>query len=247
MPYNRLERRLAALLDSAPRVRRFAKASYQRVNYLLHGRPDASMHLHPEAAIERIPGIEGETRQRTDSGERFFGYFGLSPWSHDGGAYLFHEWRRHQDPVDICLYDRRTAESRVVARSTAWNFQQGSMTQWLNHGDGRQSIVFNVCVNRNLVCRIVGPVGEERTITWPIQAVHPEGTQALSLNYRRLSSAQPEYGYATDADNFSADQPLHRDGIWQVDLRTADSKLIVSLDDLTQYAPRPDSGKPSTR
>jgi hypothetical protein len=232
MPYNRIERRVAALLDSLPGVRRLAKAGYQRANYLLRGRRGARWILHPQAAIERIPAAGGDVH--ADARECFYGYFGLSPWNGDGNEYLFHQWNGRRDDVDICLHQSRTAGSRVLATSRAWNFQQGSMTQWLIDG-GTPSVVFNDFVDRHMVARIVGLDGRERRIARPIQAVHPQGTEALSLDYRRLSLVQPEYGYDIDAA-----PPSGEDGLWRVDLRTSASRLIVSRRDLLEHAARPD-------
>jgi hypothetical protein len=240
MPYNRFERSFATLLDSLPGLRRAAKAGYQRVNYLLQGGRHERMRLHPGAAIERIPDVPRGADERNESHECFFGYFGVSPWSRAGDRYLFHRWHRRRSSVEICVYDCRSAVSRVIADSSAWSFQQGSMAQWLDANDGGESIIFNDYVDRQLACRIVRPDGRERSIPWPIQAVHPAGSEALSLNYRRLSLIQPEYVYGLDADNFTADQPLDQDGIWRVDLRSSDSRLVVSLDDLTKHSPRPE-------
>ena len=240
MPYNRIERYVATLLDSTPDLRRLVKASYQRANYLIHGRHGQSMRLHPQATIERPRAVRCTTEVPDDSCECFFGYFGLSPWSHDGRYYLFHEWHRHRRSVAVCLYDRFAGESEVLAESIAWNFQQGSMAQWLADDSGLQSIAFNDCVDRKLVCRIVTLGGQERRLDWPVQSIHPRGTHALSLNYRRLARIQPEYGYDAEVDNFKPDQSLQLDGIWRMDLGSGDAQLIVSLEALAKLAPRPD-------
>jgi hypothetical protein len=92
-------------------------------------------------------------------------------------------------------------------------------------------------VDRRLFCRIVTLDGRERRLEWPIQALHPRKTEALSLNYRRLARIRPEYGYDVEVDNFAPDQPVDRDGIWRVDLRSGDSHLIVSLQQLADTAP----------
>jgi Tol biopolymer transport system component len=42
--------------------------------------------------------------------------------------------------IDICVHDRHAQTSRVLGQSRAWNFQQGSMTQWLSL-DGEESVV----------------------------------------------------------------------------------------------------------
>ena len=58
------------------------------------------------------------------------------------------------------------------------------------------TVAFNDFVDGRLVCRTFGADGSDRTLPWPLQAVHPGGEEALSLDFRRLASVQPEYGYA---------------------------------------------------
>ena len=59
------------------------------------------------------------------------------------------------------------------------------------HG-GAAAIVFNDCRERRLCCRIVTADGHERSFDWPIQAVHPHGTHALSLNYLHHDKFAPD-------------------------------------------------------
>jgi hypothetical protein len=240
MSYNRLERSLAALLDATPAARRLAKAGYQRLNYLLSGGRGRELELHAEASIRPID-VDAPAEHGQRAAERFFGYFGVSPWSRDGARYLFHRLRSRGDSsLEICVRDLRQGSPRVLGTSSAWTHQQGSMTQWLTRADGTQAIVFNDCVDRQLVCRILSDDFGERQIPWPIQALHPLGTHALSLNYRRLWRAQREYGYDVAAQNFSVDAPLEADGLWQVDLESGQASLSVSLEDLAGYKPRAD-------
>ena len=241
MSYNRLERGLASLLDAAPGVRRLAKSGYQRINYLLRGGRGDCLGLHPDVSIERIGA--GTAAELDLAQQYFFGYFGVSPWSPDGKRYLFHRWLQGRPTVDICVQHRGESVPRVLGTSRTWNFQQGSMMQWLSQAGGAAAIVFNDCRERRLCCRILTADGHERSFDWPIQAVHPHGTHALSLNYLRLSRVQPEYGYDVAADNFSAHLPVDQDGLWRVDLQSGASGLLASLQDLEEHAPRADMGE----
>lgn len=236
MPYNRLERRLAALLDAAPGLRAFAKAGYQRFNYLAHGGRREALRLHPSVTIERAVAMEPGT-------ECFYGYFGQQPWSEGGRRFLFHRWRARGDArIAICARDAASGSVQVLGESSAWNFQQGTMAQWIRR-DGVECAVFNDAQDGLLVCRLVAPDGSERRHPWPIQALHPGGREALSLNYRRLARIRPEYGYDVEVQNFSTDQPQDRDGLWRVDLDTGEAGLIVSLAGLAALEPRPDMGR----
>ena len=135
MSYNRLERRLAALLDAAPRARRLGKQGYQRLNYLLSGGRGRELRLHPQAAIHPLDRDVRVEQWRRAKPERFFGYFGISPWSHDSGRCLFHRLPgRGDSSIEICLHDTRESATRVVGTSLAWTYQQGTMAQWLMRG-----------------------------------------------------------------------------------------------------------------
>jgi hypothetical protein len=240
MPYNRLERRMAALLDAAPGLRALAKAGYQRLNYLLHGGRRTAHRLHPAVTIERAV-APAETGPPAGRGQEwFYGYFGLQPWSADGRRLLVHRWdRRAPRRIAVCAIDNRSGTTQVLGESTAWNFQQGSLAQWVQR-DGRECAVFNDAVGGELVCRILAPDGSERCIPWPVQALHPAGAEALSLNYRRLARIRPEYGYDVEVRNFSPDQPMDRDGLWRVDLGAGTAVLAVSLAELAAREPRPE-------
>ncbi len=237
MAYNRTERRLAAWLDRMPGMRRLAKAGYQRLNYLAHGGRGPRVLLHPQASLARIAPPAGVT-----DAEAFFGYFGIAPWSGDGRSFVFHRWRRGNADVEICRADAHGAGARVVGRSAAWNFQQGSLAQWI--GARADAIAFNDCVDGQLVCRVFGNEGGERTLAWPLQAVHPGGEEALSLDYRRLARVQPEYGYAVAGAGVADPAPAD-DGLWRVDLARGDATLLVSIAALCDRDPNP--GMPGAR
>ena len=61
-----------------------------------------------------------------------------------------------------------------------------------------------------------------------MSAVSEDGRWAVSINYARLFLTRPDYGYCGDGQDprkgvvFPED-----DGLWRVDLRTGEAKLIV--------------------
>jgi hypothetical protein len=241
--YGSFERRLGRLLDSFPRLRSFAKSAYQHANFHLTRRRGApTVSLHSDVEMEEVGRWDVASER---AAALFFGYFGTSPWTRDGKRFLLHRLQSAQSHViEVCLQDRR---SRVVTRlgdTTAWNFQQGSMAQWINQR-GTQCVVFNDVVAGRLGCRIVTPGASaspraERTIDWPVQAVQPDGGAALSINYRRLWRVARDYGYDVAAANLHPDQPLSNDGIWRVRLDNGASDLVIPLEALARHAPRPD-------
>ncbi len=175
----------------------------------------------------------------SESGELFFGYFDKSPWSPNGDRMILHfRKRRASRRVEIRVFDKEKNTCQKVGESSAWNFQQGTMAQWLHDSSGAR-IIFNDVVNDELVARIVSSNGvEESVIPFPIQTVHPNGQEAFTLNYKRLLKLRPEYGYYPRVKNFTPNQQLEKDGIWRVDLLSGKGELVVSLAELLTMPPR---------
>jgi len=232
--YNLLERNLAQFLDNFPQLKKIAKTTYQNVNYWYCGDRNFKLSLHPQVQL-LTPSQWAKTP--TESGELFFGYYDKSPWSQDMFRTVFHRLK-NKFQVEIIVYDKQKQNSQIVGISSTWNLQQGSMTQWLPNSKDRK-VIFNDSVEGKLVARIVSLDGEEeRIIPLPIQTIHPNGKEAVTLNYKRLDRLRSEYGYSVVASNFSSDCPLSEDGIWLINLVSGQSKLIIDLDTLIAYQPR---------
>jgi hypothetical protein len=230
--YRGVERKVAKALESLPWVRNSVKAAYHRANYLYFREPGFRCSVHPKARL--LSAEEWLGTSLPPGGGVFFGYYDKSPWSPTMQQLIVHRLRA--DAAEILVLDRASHTCRTAGMSITWNHQQGCMAQWLPWSDGR-SLIFNDCLNGNLVSRIVTTDGEQTLVPLPIQALHPTEPVALSLNYRRLARLRAEYGYAVNVKNFAPDQPVDRDGIWHVDLRTGDSQLLFSIAALRDNEP----------
>ncbi len=231
--YNLLERQAAKALDALPQLKQLAKSTYQNLNYLYFGKRGFQLALHPQVRLQTPLEWAGIQSQ---AGQLFFGYYDKSPWSPDMRKSLFHRLRQDGN-LEIILFDRKKQTSKVVGISSTWSSQQGSMVQWIPGNNNK--LIFNDLVDKKLSARIVNlDTDSEHTIPYPIQTLNPNGKEALILNYKRLDSLRPEYGYAVTVDNFSPDQPLEEDGIWQVNLESGEGKLILSLAKLRENQPR---------
>ena len=78
----------------------------------------------------------------------FFGYFNICPWNATGTTMVVHrttctsELPRANDVAELLALegeDFRTAER--IGETTAWNWQQGSLLQWV--GQNPTTVVFN--------------------------------------------------------------------------------------------------------
>lgn len=144
------------------------------------------------------------------------------------------------DSVEIGMIDLDARGQSWVrlGESRAWNWQQGCMLQWLP-GD-RREVIWNDREGEgdeaHFVARILD-VGTRtlRTIDSPIYAVTPDGASALSIDFSRLQRARPTYGYV-GVDDPSEGSPAPADnGIFEVDLETGDSHLILSIAEVVGF------------
>lgn len=178
----------------------------------------------------------------------WFGYYEKCPWDASGRRVLaMRSAFRDRPPVEkdvavIGLSDVETGAWTPVAETRAWNWQQGSMLQWL--GDGSSGdIIYNDREGDRLVSRIVNVdtlVG--RTLDRPIYAVNRAGTKAVSLNFARLQHQRPGYGYAGVEDPWRHVAEPEDDGMWALDLKTGESRLILSVAAAANFHRGPDFG-----
>ncbi len=227
MQYGKFERKIAKILDRYPSTRKLAKLTYQRFSYMICRRRGFTIEINSRVSIRSILG-----RNRNNV-EAFFGYYDKSPWSFDNKYYLVHVYNQDDSSkVDISTYNCETGELRITGRAEAFNFQQGAMLRWLNKES--RNCIFNTVENSNLVAKVKDAVSgkEIKTIPMPVQTVNDEGTEALTLNYRRLDKIRPEYGYRVSVKNFDPDMPYEKDGIWRINISTGRCELITSLAEL---------------
>ncbi len=174
----------------------------------------------------------------------FFGYYDKSPWNASGNLLLAHEMDFNErpptanDPATIGVVRLDKANSFLPLTQTyAWNWQQGSMLQW--HPSDPDNLILYNDRRDNAFVGIVRSIndGEIRVYCRPFSAVTPDGRKALSLNFARLHERRPGYGYAGIPDTWSGEKFPDDDGIYQTDLETGQSRLIVSLKQLALNKP----------
>lgn len=200
---------------------------------------------------DRQPGLYrwlhfGEARDRLSavtSGPKhhFFGYYDKCPWNASETLLLAHEasFNDHAPGADdgvtigvVGLADHNRFQPLATTR--AWNWQQGSMLQW-HPGDPERLIVHNDRRDGRLVAVVRDTAGRELNVyDRPVYALSPEGRYAYSVNFARLHTHRPGYGYAGVADRWAGDPHPRDDGIHRLDLLSGGSELIVSLDQLAR-------------
>ncbi len=183
----------------------------------------------------------------------FFGYIGhvgTVPWNGNGRYIValrsdFHDrLPKSADAAEVVVLDThaRFAE-RVVDRTLAWNFQQGTMLYWnpaavdtqffFNDRDPQTGKIFTVLLDISK-----GSTGQRirefRFEDTPVanSGVAQQGGHFLALNYARLARLRPVTGYP-DTWDWTTDVAAPKDdGIFLVECSTGNRRLLVSFDQL---------------
>ncbi len=175
-------------------------------------------------------------------GHHFFGYYDMRPWDSTGRYHLVLEvpfMDRPPGPQDEAVVGAVDLEQGngllPLARTRAWNFQQGAMLHWLGQG---RTILFNdrrlgrfVCV----ACQMDS--GQQRVLGPAIGALSEDGRWGATLNFARIAVTRPGYGYDGLEDPFAGQTIPEGDGLGLLDLASGKHRIIVSLADLAGMQP----------
>ena len=82
---------------------------------------------------------------------------------------------------------------------------------------------------------------ETRTIPHPIYSVSPDGKVAVTADFRRITEVRPGYGYNGLPDPHRDELAPADSGIFRIDMRTGESKLIISLKQISETGTVPKS------
>lgn len=124
--------------------------------------------------------------------------------------------------IDLKDNDRWTE----LGQSRAWCWQQGCMLQWLP--GSKSEVIWNDREGDHYVSHILDvKSGKKRTVGAPVYAVSPDGTWAVSPDFRRLHHLRPGYGYAGLPDPNKEVAAPKDAGIWRTDLRSGKTELIL--------------------
>ncbi len=186
----------------------------------------------PVRAITRVPKYH------------WFGYYDKLQFDPTGRYVLGmevdfeHRSPRPDDAIRIGMVDLGAGDRWVeLGESRAWNWQQGSMLQWLP--GSRTEVIWNDREGDRFVCHILDvKTRKRRTLPAPVYAVSPDARWAVTPDFRRLNDCRPGYGYAGIADPNAAVAAPDDAGIWKIDLRTGAQKLLISFASILALDPQ---------
>lgn len=209
------------------------------VVYLLSGceskrSQDTSQTTHADSLV-----VETATVPvlRLTSGEKqhWFGYYDKFQIDPSGRYALvmqvdtFQRSPTENDTVKIGLLDLEQENHWTqIGTSTAWGWQQGCMLQWIPGSD--EEVIWNDREGDHFVSRIFNTkTGKMRTLPKPVYALSPDGTFAVGTEFSRIQNMRPGYGYPGIADMYEKDKAPSAIGVYNMDLKTGASKLIISI------------------
>jgi len=181
-------------------------------------------------------------------GVHWFGYYDKRQFDSAGTRALVMRVRFEgrspgpEDAVEIGVIDL-TDNNRwtPIGTSTAWNWQQGCMLQWIPGSDSQ--VIWNDRGQSGFISRIrdLGS-GEELELQAPISAIHPDGTRAIYLDFARMHYLEPGYGYVGFDDPARSVAAPANSGLWEVDLATGGTRLLITVEQaVTLYGPHESS------
>jgi hypothetical protein len=201
----------------------FVKKTYQYLNWLLYQK---KYRVSTPYSIKTID----------DATESFGGYYDKSPVSPDDTYLLYYVTAFNTKnaphpmfPIEILVKNIITDEIILRIPSVAYNWQQGCRAQWVS----ADLFIFNDFIKGQeiYISRLwsISLLKEIKSFAYPVQDSYKDD-YFLSLNYRRLMSLRPDYGYRNLPPLTTMElQDNDGDGIWRIDYETGNSRLLVNL------------------
>ena len=228
-----IEQRINSALNKVPVIKRIIKRLYQGVMYTV------SIKIKSEGNIVRIT--------PEDEYEYFFGYYDKSPWDASNRYMLCHRVKdttksvAPKESAEIILIDTQNNNSyEIIAKTKAWNVQQGCMLQWLGP-DYSERIIFND-FRGGKYCSVILNIKsrEERVIDMPVYSVSNDGKFALTLDFSRLHRLRKGYGYSNLSEKTANEKLPNGPCIWHINFETNETKPVLKYTDFTNFESRPE-------
>lgn len=193
-----------------------------------------------------FPVISEPIQITNDSTDHLFAsYYGINSWS-KSQKYATVLQTNLKDSIPngnvaatLGLVDMDNYDFIPLAETKAWNFQEGCMAHWLGYSPD-SLIIYNDILEGKTVSIILNVHTKERVrvLPKPVSAVSPDGEYAVSINYSRISLTRPDYGYGlVGQDPKANDMYPEDDGLFLMNLRTGQTKLLVSIGKVKELVP----------
>lgn len=189
-----------------------------------------------------LPGVR---QISSNHSEHNFGYYDKSPWSRDQRYMIYlapsNAVQNYvlQEETPIVLYDCESGEEHILTKTHVWNSQQGCMLQWLGP-DFSTRILFND-FRDGKYCSVIYSVidGTEKVLEAPVYSVSLDGKTAVTLDFSRLNTFRPGYGYCNLKDITAEEKFPDISCIWRLDLEKNQVEAMpFTYMDLAHFQPK---------
>lgn len=166
----------------------------------------------------------------------FYGYYTNNPFDSQGNRVLIcstdHNEIRANLDVLLYLYVLDLGENsfRFVDKTNAWNWQQGTMFQWID--DDR--VIYNKFDKENdkyYSCIFNLTDGNKEHFPRPIYQVKPFSNFGLSLSFKKLAKYRPDYGYFCHSNT----DDINDEGIYLLNFKNGKTINLISIDRILEY------------
>lgn len=143
-----------------------------------------------------------------------------------------------EDMADVGYVDTNSGAFVKFAETSSWNYQQGSMLQWLGYSN--RYALFNLrdaSTNFQTKAAVYDVVTKKAVdmYDFPIYDVSDNGRVGTSIDFARLWACRPDYGYyATPEQKAQLERCPSDDGVWIVDMLAKTRRLALSLRGLVE-------------
>src|SRR5690554_680406 len=198
-------------LKRIPFLKKIVKFFYQKIGLLISNK-------------KSIPNTIKRVSNKNE--EALFGYYDKTPWSRDNSKFIYlrtknaNKYPAGKDEAQIILKNFNTNEELVVDSTKTWNSQQGAMLQWLGP-DFNSKIIFNNFYNGKYVANIINLENMKKNILdHPIYTIDSKGENCFWLDFSRLNTLRPGYGYSNIIDNSKGTKLPSGPAIFWANLKT---------------------------
>lgn len=155
--------------------------------------------------------------------DTFFGYYDISPFRNEEILYVVKP--KKSNFLDIVVGNTDGKCQTIVARTKAWNWQQGCRLRWFP--SEKRVISFNGWNENGKYNNTLLDLDskEKRIIDYPLYDIDSKGVLGLSVDFERLGRLRPGYGYTRNGKDLA---PMIDNGIDVIDIQN--NKIIKTID-----------------
>ena len=173
----------------------------------------------------------------------FFGFHDKTPWSKNNLLILAHKFdlnlksENFDYPIEVGYFDHSDLKDfTVVGKTSSWNWQQGSMLQWVD-----DNIIFNDWDGTKHIARIVDKSGVLiKNIDRAVGAISSNGKYAVSYSFDRLNHGMKGYGYSHTYE-YNINENVPKDSyLYVIDIENNESKKLFSIHEIFNVLPSED-------